>query len=77
MIEINQPKHGFMCQNCFEKDGVKELNFHTGSTGIIIRLCENCRKELFQRLDDDFKEEEQAENQYREEMNQIAEMYGG
>ena len=76
MIEIKLPGHGFLCQNCFGKNDVKELEFHTVGTGIIVRLCADCRKELIQKLDDDFKEDKQAEDAYREEMNRIAEQYG-
>ena len=50
MIEITEARHGFLCQNCFGREDVKEINIHTDGRGTIIRLCVNCRKELAEKL---------------------------
>ena len=50
MIEITEAMHGFLCQNCFGREDVKEINIHVNGTGAIIRLCVNCRKELAEKL---------------------------
>ena len=57
MIEIKLPVHGFLCQNCFGKNDVKELVFYTGGTGVIVRLCADCMRELTQKIGDVFAEE--------------------
>lgn len=55
MIAITEAKHGFMCQNCFDKDDVKEIDFRSNGTGIIVRLCVKCRDELIRVLLNDNK----------------------
>ena len=50
MIEITEARHSFICQNCFGREDVKEINIHVNETGTIIRLCVNCRKELAEKL---------------------------
>ena len=61
MIRLTEAKHGFMCQNCFEKDNVKEIDFNTNGTGIIVRLCAKCRGELIRVLLDDSKKDGEQE----------------
>lgn len=63
MIELTKAKHGFLCQNCFERDDVKEINFHTNGTGIIVRLCAKCRGELIRVLLDDNKKKDEHESE--------------
>lgn len=50
MIEIKEAKHGYLCQVCFSPEETKEINFKAEQTGVIVRLCEKCRKELFGHL---------------------------
>lgn len=50
MISITKANHGFLCQNCLGKEEVKEIDIHRDGVGTIVRLCENCREELADKL---------------------------
>ena len=52
MIMINDPIFGKECSCCFTRKDVKEITFHDGGHGTIVRLCSNCRKELMNKLKD-------------------------
>ena len=64
MIKLTESKHGFLCQNCFDKYNVKEIGFNTNGTGIIIRLCAKCRGELIRVLLEDNKKDGESDDSH-------------
>lgn len=50
-IVIRTPEDDRWCNVCDVKDGtVKELVFESSQCGIVVAVCEKCRKELFDKL---------------------------
>lgn len=51
MISVNKidSKHG-LCNSCFSDHNVQEITFYQSSQGIAVVLCEECRKELMEKL---------------------------
>lgn len=55
MIQIDKDK--FSCNCCYSRENVSTITFlNSMKNGICVCLCERCRKELFDLLSKEFKE---------------------
>ena len=78
MIELTRPIHKRSCNMCYvQNETVKELNFKADYNGIVVALCKNCRKTLWDMLTKDLLQPDtvhvKVELEYTKEENETNE----